>query len=187
MAYSSEPPIEAPRTSHEQGDTAVTAGGPSLDSGTLLRSDSAAPGHASTTPAISTKRTDVLRHVFPRPRIGPVTRSSDSRITKPEHRKNPPSSDRHSRRRVAFHKVLTSFFSTTSTTALPRPIDLPTESSASSSRSKAGSGSNFGSAPSIDFVSTGAFMFSGPSLRSHSGSFTNSTSRLPSLTENGSD
>jgi len=134
-----------------------------------------------------TKRSDVLRHVFPHPRTTSVTQTSAARVTKPEYRKNPPSSNRHSKRRVAIHKVFTSFFHNTSATVLPRPINLPTGSSTSSTRSRAGSGSNFGSMLSIDFISPGAFLFSGPSLRSYSGSFSNSTSRLPSLTGNGSD
>jgi hypothetical protein len=180
MSYSSELPTHAPRTSQEYNQAPVIAEGPSLDIGTP-------PSDPAQTNAPPTKRTDVLRHVFPGPRTATVTQNSASRVTKPEYRKNSPPLNRYSKRRVAFHRVITSFFHNTPTAVLPRSIHPTTGSSVSSTRSRAGSGSNIGSMLSIDFVSPGAFIFSGPSLRSHPGSFSNSTSRLPSLTENESD
>ncbi|KAF2683493.1 hypothetical protein K458DRAFT_478370 [Lentithecium fluviatile CBS 122367] len=180
MSYSSEPPHHTARTSQEHNHTPVNAEGSIPDSGTP-------PNDPAETNAPPTKRSDVLRHVFPRPRTIPSTQKTTARVSKPERRKTPPSSSKQSKRRVAFHKVFTSFFHNSPATVTPHPINLPVGSSASSTRSRPGSGSLYGSMPSLEFVSPGAFIFSGPSLRSRSGSYSNSASRLPSLTENGSD
>ncbi|KAF2441140.1 hypothetical protein P171DRAFT_457021 [Karstenula rhodostoma CBS 690.94] len=143
---------------------------------------------ASSTP---TKRSDVLRHVFPRSHVArnsSLTSGISSRMEKLSHRSSPALSlARHSKPRVAFHKALTSIFNT-SPTAITAPIPHNPNSSASSSiRSRANSNSLHGSVPSLEFVSSGAFIFSGPSLRSQSGSFNNSTPRLPSLREDSED
>lgn len=89
------------------------------------------------------------------------------------------------RRRVVFPKALASFFH-----ASPNPTPTATGqdgSNPSSIRSRAHSNSFNGSIPSVEFVSSGAFMFSGPSLNSGSVSHSNSTSRLPSLREGSGD
>lgn len=134
-----------------------------------------------------TKRSDVLRHVFPRSHVvrnSSVASGITSRMVKLSHKSSPPlSSARHSKPRVAFHRALTSFFNT-NPTAITTPIPHDPNTSASASiRSRANSNSLHGSIPSLEFVSSGAFIFSGPSLKSRSGSFNNSTPRLPSLRE----
>jgi hypothetical protein len=138
-----------------------------------------------------TKRSDVLRHVFPRSHLtrnSSVTSGITSRMVKLSHRGSPhASSARHARPRVSFHKALTSFFNT-SPTETTAPITKDRNASKSPNiRSRANSNSLHGSMPSVEFVSSGAFIFSGPSLRSQSGSFSNSTPRLPSLGEDSDD
>ncbi|OAG00431.1 uncharacterized protein CC84DRAFT_1155234 [Paraphaeosphaeria sporulosa] len=156
------------------------------------------PPHAET-PASSraeassshTKRSDVLRHVFPRSHLARnsfATSGIASRVVKLSHKNGPPLSPaRRSKPRVAFHRALTSFFNTGHTAiTVPIPHD-PNNSASSSIRSRTNSNSLHGSMPSLEFVSSGAFIFSGPSLRSRSGSFNNSTPRLPSLREDSED
>ncbi|KAL5458304.1 hypothetical protein PMIN07_006212 [Paraphaeosphaeria minitans] len=138
-----------------------------------------------------TKRSDVLRHVFPRSHLArnsSVTSGIASRVVKFSHRNSPPiSSTRHSKPRVAFHRALTSFFNTGHISTTVPISHNPNTSTSSSIRSRANSNSLHGSVPSLEFVSSGAFIFSGPSLRSRSGSFSNSTPRLPSLREDSED
>ncbi|KAF2655351.1 hypothetical protein K491DRAFT_429898 [Lophiostoma macrostomum CBS 122681] len=137
----------------------------------------------------SARHSDILRHVFPRPssRNTSLNKGPDGSIMESKRRKVLSSLPRQSRPRVAFHKVITSFFSHPAGSAEEHnksPLD--SSASSTSNRSKAGSASN--SAPSLEIVSPGTFLFSGPSLRSaFSGSLTSSTSRLPSLTGNGSE
>jgi hypothetical protein len=132
------------------------------------------------------KRSEVLRHVFPRPSRSrtPHGRKAAPRVTKADRSNAALTSRLQSRPRVAFHRYITSFFGGAQghdvTTASPE-----TRSRASSFGSRPGS-SLYGSVPSLDVVSPATFMFSGPSLRS-TGSYSNSTSRLPSLAETGSE
>ena len=89
------------------------------------------------------------------------------------------------RRRVTFPKALASFFHT-----CPNPTSTAVgqnDSTPSSTRSRAHSDSFSGSTPSVEFVSSGAFMFSGPSLNAGSVCHSSSTSRLPSLREGSSE
>jgi hypothetical protein len=181
MTYFFEPPSHVEWTSQEHIQTPVDIGGSLAGNSTPLND-------LAETNSLPFRRTDVLRHVFPRPRTSSTTRRSSTHVAKSQDRKSPPSSSRISKRRVALHRVFTSFFHNTPATVVPRrPVNLPVGSSAPSTRSRAGSGSNNDSMPSIELVSPGTFMFSGPSLRSYSRSFSNSTSRLTILTENGSD
>lgn len=135
----------------------------------------------------ATKRSEVLRHVFPRSsqRSSGVNTQSATRAPKVEHGRNGLSSFRYPKPRVAFHRVITSFFHNSPTRSTQDPTPSETGSTASSMRPRANSLRD--SIPSIEVVSPGTFLFSGPSLRSaRSGSVSNTTSRLPSLTENGS-
>jgi hypothetical protein len=132
------------------------------------------------------KRSEVLRNVFPRPSRSraPHGRKAAPRVTKTDRPSAALTSRLQSRPRVAFHRYITSFFGGAQDhdviTGSPEA-----RSRASSFGSKPGS-SMYGSVPSLDVVSPATFMFSGPSLRS-TGSYSNSTSRLPSLAETGSD
>ncbi|KAF2134228.1 DUF221-domain-containing protein [Dothidotthia symphoricarpi CBS 119687] len=129
-----------------------------------------------------TKRSEVLRYVFPRPSRNniPQNRQVAPRVTKLDFSRHTLSSTKQSRPRTAFHRAITSFFG--NNPDRNTQVDIPLARSRTSSfGSKLGS-SAFGSVPSLDFVSTTAFLFSGPSLHS-AGSFSNSTSRLPSLME----
>ncbi|KAF1950732.1 hypothetical protein CC80DRAFT_225770 [Byssothecium circinans] len=181
MPYSSGPPNHPVPAPEELGHAPIHATNPSSD----LRVAS----NLEARPALP-KRSDVLRHVLPRPRSTSSVHKLSTHHTS-ERRKNPPSSSKISRRRVSFHKAITSFFHNhPASDGVSRPMNPPTGSSASigSTRSGAGTGSQHGSMPSIDLVSPGAFLFSGPSLQSRTSSFkSNSTSRLPSFTENSSD
>jgi hypothetical protein len=135
---------------------------------------------------ISTKRSEVLRHIFPRPSRGSLlaNQKSTERIPKPGHRRNTLFSTKQSKSRVAFHKVITSFFNNSSSIPANSNQGKPrADSRASSIRSRPGS--IYDSIQNLDVVSPGAFIFSSPSLRSaYSASMSKSTSRLPSLTEN---
>jgi hypothetical protein len=139
--------------------------------------------------SFSARHSDILRHMFPRPssRNAPLNKTPYGPIPESKRRKVLNSLPRQSKPRVAFHKVLSSFFS--------HPVgnpegqkDCSQGSSASSTSTLSKGGSAIHSAPSLEVVSPGTFLFSGPSLRSAlSGSLTNSTSHLPSLTGNGSE
>ncbi|KAF2185099.1 hypothetical protein K469DRAFT_750598 [Zopfia rhizophila CBS 207.26] len=144
--------------------------------------------NTSETPA-STKRSEVLRHVFARPSRGDalVTQKIAPRVTKPEHHKGALSSIRQSKSRVAFHRVFTSIFSNNSVRATPHSAHHQAGSSTSNTPSRPGS-IDHDSIPNLEVVSPGTFLFSGPSLKSTcSSTLKNSTSRLPSLTQNGSE
>ncbi|KAF2710476.1 hypothetical protein K504DRAFT_337587, partial [Pleomassaria siparia CBS 279.74] len=146
------------------------------------------PNHRSETPAsTTTKRSEVLRHVFPRTRGSTVlNHKCTDRVAKPGHRRSTLSTIKHTKSRVAFHKVITSFFNNNNLIPASNHAKIPPAGSgASSTRSR--SGSIYDSIQNLDIISPGAFTFSGPSLRSHSGSFSHSTSRLSSLTENDSE
>jgi hypothetical protein len=133
-----------------------------------------------------TKRSEVLRHVFPRPsrKTASQSRTTSFRVTKSDYHRHRVALRLQSRPRVPFHRYITSFFG--SSQDRTSPLSSPqSRSRASSFGSRRGS-SLYGSAPSIDFVSPGAFIFSGPSLQS-TPSFGNSTSRLSSLAETDSD
>ncbi|KAF2266336.1 hypothetical protein CC78DRAFT_155019 [Lojkania enalia] len=181
MSHSSEP-----LTNTQMG--ARVPDGPEADpneetAGTTLQFGN----HGVTSPA-STKRSEVLRHVLPRPHRGHTIagRKSSPRVTKLEHTKNTLPSLTQSRPRVAFHRAITSFFHNSPIRETPDAVHQRSSSSRSSLQSRAES--LRGSVPSLDVVSPGTFLFSGPSLRSaQSGSVSNGTSRLPSLTGNGSE
>jgi hypothetical protein len=132
------------------------------------------------------KRSEVLRHVFPRPSRArsPRSRKTLPRVAK-SYRSNTALASRfQSRPRVAFHRYITSLFGSTQDRNVV--ADSPeARSRASSFGSRPGS-SLYGSVPSLDMVSPATFMFSGPSLRSV-GSYSDSMSRLPSLAETNSD
>ncbi|KAF1942685.1 hypothetical protein EJ02DRAFT_344890 [Clathrospora elynae] len=138
------------------------------------------------TQASLTKRSEVLRHVFPRPSRSrtPQSRKTAPRVTKADHRTIAIASRVQSRPRVAFHRYFTSFFGS----AQDREVNTnsPEARSRASSFGSRPASSIYGSAPSLDVVSPATFVFSGPSLRSI-GSYSDSTSRLPSLAESGSD
>lgn len=131
--------------------------------------------------ASSMKRVEVLQHVLQRPsRDGSlIHRRPSSRVATPVQRKRPHSSTTYARSRVAFHKVISSIF-TNNSTKIPPPLTREgSEFSVLSTR-----GSLQDSLRSLDVVSPGTFLFSGPSLRStYSGSLGNSRSRLQSLSE----
>jgi hypothetical protein len=80
--------------------------------------------------------------------------------------------------RVTFHKVIGSFFGNAPGQGAQK-ISPQARSRASSFGSRPSS-SIYGSVPSLDFISSGAFLFSGPELPS-AGSYTNSTPRLHTL------
>lgn len=131
------------------------------------------------------KRSEVLRHVFPRSsrRLMSCNRASAPRVSKADHYRSAFLYRHQLKPRGTFHRVISSFFGNTSGGAHSvRSLD---RSHASSFGSRPES-SIYGSVPSLDLVSPGAFLFSGPSLRS-AGSFQNSSSRLPSLTESVDD
>jgi hypothetical protein len=137
------------------------------------------------TPA--TRRSEVLRHVFPRStRLLPTTavRRSTSRISRRDHYRSAFIYRRQLRPRGTFHSVISSFFGRNAERTAHRPSPQ-SRSRASSFGLRAGS-SVHGSVPSLDLVSPGTFLFSGPSLRS-AGSHNDSRSRLPSLTESFDD
>ncbi|KAF1832908.1 DUF221-domain-containing protein [Decorospora gaudefroyi] len=131
-------------------------------------------------------RSEVLRHVFPRPLRSRTlhSRKATPRVTKPHHSNTVLGTRLRSRPRVAFQRYLTSFFGGT------QDRDLVTASPETRSRASSfRSGLNpsiYGSIPSLDVVSPAMFAFSGPSLRS-AGSYSDSPSHLPSLTGTGSD
>ncbi|ORY16263.1 hypothetical protein BCR34DRAFT_557519 [Clohesyomyces aquaticus] len=135
----------------------------------------------------STKRSEVLRHVFPRPRgPHPAQPTSSPRVTKPHHRRGTLSSIRQSKSRLLCNRVLTSLFHNNPTSIEPSSMRQRIPSNLSSIRSKLGSGHD--SVPNLEVLSPGTFLFSGPSLRStRSWSISNPTSRLPSLAETGSE
>lgn len=121
---------------------------------------------------------------------GRITKSSH-RFSKPEHFRSALSSIRQSRRRVALHRILTSLFNTNRNAESDDSTIYKTErrqtSSASSTPSKPLS-SRHASTPNLEFISPGAFLFSGPSLTSvYPSSRDNSTSRFQSLAESGSE
>ena len=136
----------------------------------------------------SARRSEVLRYVFPRPssRAAPAgaSKPSHDQLAEHEHRKMLRSALRQAKPRVALHRVMTSIFNHTPTRNVPKPGASPLRSRSSSGGSKGPPNSVY----SLEVVSPGTFLFSGPSLRSvYSGSLTNSTSHLARLTGNGSD
>jgi hypothetical protein len=133
-----------------------------------------------------TKRSEVLRHVFPRPsrKSAPQDRIAPPRVTKADYQRQRAALDSRSRPRVPFRRYITSFFGSSHDRTLP--LSSPQNRSRASSFGSRRGSSLYGSAPSIDFVSPGAFIFSGPSFQSNT-SFGNSTSRLSSLAETDSD
>jgi hypothetical protein len=133
-----------------------------------------------------TKRSEVLRHVFTRPlrSTAPQSRYAISRITKSDYHKHQVALGLQSRPRVALHRYITSFFG--SSHGRDAPLDSPQSRSRASSLGSRPNSSFHGSIPSLDLVSPGVFIFSGPSLHSRS-SFSNSMSRFPSLAETDSD
>lgn len=143
---------------------------------------------SSKSSAFSTRRAEVFRHVFPRPSPVHTTlnRKPTTRATKPEHHRVTLSSLRQSRPRVAFHRVLTSFFNYSTTRDNESDAASPQVGSAASSvRSRAGSLPD--SLHNLEVISPGTFLFSSPSLRSIRDSRSNSTSGRPSFIENGTE
>lgn len=136
------------------------------------------------TPA--TRRSEVLRHVFSHSTHIPVatSRGSRSRASIVDHYRSGSLYRRQFRPRGTFHRVISSFFGGNPERGAHSPSPQ-TQSRTSSFVSRPGS-SIYGSVPSVDLVSPGAFLFSGPSLQS-AGSYNNSTSRLLSLTESYDD
>lgn len=147
---------------------------------------SPASNHVATAPP-HTKRSDVLRHVFPRSHLihnSSVIPNNTSRMMRLSHKGSQHASQaRHSRPRVAFQRALVSFFNSSPDERITPASNVPMVSTSSSVHSRANSNSVHGSMPSLEFVSSGHFIFSSPSLKSRSGSHSNSTSRLPSLNE----
>lgn len=146
------------------------------------------PPNTRAEPALShTIRSDILRHALPRPRNIPFMHGVASRVAKHQDKRNlSRPADKHARRRVAFHRVLNSLFSTDPGDIQPTRDSLLVSTS-TNGRSRANSGSLNGSMPSLEFVSAGAFIFSGPSLKSRSRSFSASTSHCSGLTGDSSD
>jgi hypothetical protein len=130
----------------------------------------------------ATRRSEVLRHVFPRStRLATTTsRGRPSRISRSDHYRSAFLYRRQLRPRGTFHRVISSFFGGNAERGA-HSASPQTRSRASSFSSRPGSSAQ-GSVPSLDLVLPGAFLFSGPSLPSV-GSHNNSRSRLPSLTE----
>lgn len=130
----------------------------------------------------TTRRSEVLRHVFPRStRLPPsADHRSPSRISRRDHYRSAVLYARQLRPRGTFHRVISSFFGGNAERGA-HSASPQSRSRASSFGSRPGS-SVHGSVPSLDLVSPGIFLFSGPSLQS-AGSHNNSRSRLPSLTE----
>ncbi|RAR12752.1 DUF221-domain-containing protein [Stemphylium lycopersici] len=146
---------------------------------------STAPSHTKDTHSSLPKRSEVLRHVFPRPsRSRAYTRKPVTRVAKVERAERAFLSRPQSKSKVAFHKYITAFFGG----APDRHIAMASpeaRSRASSFESKPAS-SLHGSIPSLDLVTPATFVFSGPSLRSAE-SHSDSMSRFPSLAETGSE
>ncbi|KAI2483010.1 F-box [Pyrenophora tritici-repentis] len=141
--------------------------------------------HDTTNAQPSPRRSEVLRHVFPRPsRSRTHVRKISPRVTKADRSSVAIASKLQLRPRVAFHKYISSFFGTAHDRDIAT-ISPEARSRASSFASRPGS-SLCGSEPSLDMVSPATFFFSGPSLRSV-GSYSDSMSRLPSLAETSSD
>ena len=183
--------LTPPRSRREQMshamDYAMTT--PLLADATLSQTmplDEATPNNTSKAQSPAPRRSEVLRHVFPRPsrtRI-PHGRKTLPRVAKADRSNTALAYRLQSRPRVAFHRYITSLFGS----AADRNViaDSPeARSRASSFGSRPGS-SLYGSVPSLDMVSPATFMFSGPSLRSV-GSYSDSLSCLPSLAETDSD
>jgi hypothetical protein len=129
----------------------------------------------------TTKRSEVLRYVFPRPSRsrGTLSQRSGPRVTKTAHKVGA-SNGTHYTSRAAFHRYITSLFSGSHARHLyVRNPALRSRSSSSGSRQDS---SAFGSVPSLDMVSPATFIFSGPHIES-AGSLSNSASHLPSLAE----
>lgn len=126
------------------------------------------------------KHSEKLRHVFPRASRHSVLydRATSSRISKIDAHKGPFPYRRQLKSRGAFHRVISSFFGNVPTRRA-QASNEQARSRASSSGSLPGS-SVLGSVPSLDLMSPGTFIFSGPSLRP-AGSCSNSTPRHRSL------
>ncbi|KAH6866878.1 hypothetical protein BKA58DRAFT_430749 [Alternaria rosae] len=174
------------RMSHAM-DFAVTT--PLLTDATITQTNQqqeATPNSTSKAQSPDPRRSEVLRHVFPRPSRTRIPHSGKTlpRVTKADRSDTALASRLQSRPRVAFHKYITSLFGSVADRNVV--ADSPeARSRASSFGSRPGS-SLYGSVPSLDMVSPATFMFSGPSLRSVR-SYSDSMSRLPSLAETNSD
>ena len=129
----------------------------------------------------TTKRSEVLRYVFPRPSRsrGTLSQRSAPRVTKTAHKVGA-SNGTHYIPRAAFHRYITSLFSGSHARHLY--VRNPAVRSRSSSSGSRQDSSAFGSVPSLDMVSPATFIFSGPHIES-AGSLSNSASHLPSLAE----
>ena len=156
--------------------------GPSDPSTDLQQAPSA---HDAINVKQSPRRSEVLRHVIPRPsRSRTYIRKVSHGAIKADRSSVALTSKLQSRPRVAFHRYISSFFGTAHDRDITT-ISPEARSRTSSSASRPGS-SLCESVPSLDMVSPATFFFSGPSLRSV-GSYSDSMSRLPSLAETSSD
>jgi hypothetical protein len=144
--------------------------------------EQSAPPSSEDHGAPGTRCSEVLRHVFPRSTRLPTAadRRSTSRISRRDHYRSAFLYRRQLRSRGTFHRVISSFFGGNAERGA-HSASPQSRSRASSFGSRAGS-SVYGSVPSLDLLSPGTFLFSGPSLQS-AGSHNTSRSRLPSLTE----
>ncbi|KAF2015871.1 hypothetical protein BU24DRAFT_391174 [Aaosphaeria arxii CBS 175.79] len=128
----------------------------------------------------SPRRSDGLRHALLRhPRLDITSRDQSPPKEKPNRRRTTSSSTTYSKRRVAFNKVINSIFPNNppSTPHLGRQDSLEKCTHLAKS-------SPSDSLRSLDVVSPGTFLFSGPSLKSAcSDSVRSNRSRLPSWAE----
>jgi hypothetical protein len=119
------------------------------------------PNDSVETQFFATKRCEILHHVLP---LSSRSTSSRSRFSKPRQHKTQIAPSSQTRSRASLHKYITTLFG--------NGHDHNAEQSTSQLRFRASSfGSNLsssmhGSLPSVDFVSSAAFLFSGPSLHS---------------------
>ncbi|KAH6612707.1 hypothetical protein C7974DRAFT_369744 [Boeremia exigua] len=131
----------------------------------------------------TTRRSEMLHHVFPRSSRPTHSSGIRTRVSKTDYYRGALLYGRQLKSKGTFHRVVNSFFGNTVgqevKNASPRARD---RSIPSSSGSRLGSSSIHGSVPSLDLISPGAFLFSGPSLQS-AGSYGTLTPRHLSLTE----
>ena len=150
------------------------APGPTIDLSRLAVKDQSTP--------LSNAKHEVEkpRHVFPRSSRRAIlsNRGNSSRISKSDRYRNTLHHMHQLSPRVTFHKVIGSFFGTAP--GQEAQNTSPQTRSRASSFGSRPSSSIYGSVPSLDFISSGAFLFSGPDLPS-AGSYTNSTPKLHTL------
>ncbi|KAF2499318.1 hypothetical protein BU16DRAFT_267375 [Lophium mytilinum] len=140
---------------------------------------------SNASPATNTRQSEGLRNTLASSRrtaIGVAVRTTRRHFTNPiQSQREGGFPIRRERRRTSLHRVLTGFFSSSPPAPNPAIRHIRRDSSASDGQSVSRA-DTYGSLQSLDLVSPGTFLFSGPSLRSaySRSSFGYSTSLLES-------